>query len=93
MTNEQLAEIKKRRDLSEPGPWVTGGNALNRKHILVAGTHDTVAVVYLDAIEKVFAYPHEALASTAEFIAHAPQDIDALLAEVERLRRHLGEIP
>ena len=78
MTKEQLAEIKERLAAATPGPWCStayhedehGPHIENEDEI-------TVAVCSLSVPE------HRANGS---LIAYAPEDIAAMLAEIERLQ-------
>lgn len=77
-----IEEIKQRLEKITTGewasePWLVGDEALVGYRI-VAGTDEPIVIASLDA--------HGA--RDAAFIAHAPADIRALLAEIERLRHH-----
>lgn len=73
MTSEQLAEIKARLEKATPGPWTYKGGILGNKYL------DQNPGIFLDrSIEPPI--------NNIEFISHAPTDIAALVAEVERLR-------
>lgn len=66
-----IREIRKRAEAATPGPWSANGG-------------DVRAAVYADGRTARIIYggmPYD-----AEFIAHAREDVPALLAEVERLR-------
>lgn len=65
-----LDAIQARRDAITPGPWVRRDHEVEFHADIVAGTFATAQVF----IEE-----------DAEFIAHAPDDMDALLVEVRRL--------
>jgi hypothetical protein len=84
MTPEQIAEIKARVEATPRGPWHVEyfgdegypQRVSNQQAILIASTHEGGPA---------------GLRPIPEFLAHARQDIPALLAEVERLRAELGE--
>ena len=79
LTDEQLAEIDARHFAARDGEWKT------------TTTQEDNAVVYVDhesihnAVTVLFEADWGEVAD-AEFIAHAHQDVPALLAEVKRLR-------
>lgn len=84
MTPEHLAEIKARVEAATPGMW--------KVNIDIRDAHVTMGVEnsYIDAPKKRLAYvwdtdTREGKANAA-FIAHARQDVPALVAEVERLQ-------
>lgn len=72
-----LADIEARLNAATPGPWVTGQHASN----------DTV----IEAVNGGMTIYDEGGhgPADAQFIAHAPEDIAALLREVEALRTAL----
>lgn len=84
MFDEKLKAIAARLQLITPGPWTTMRQNRKRGDYTVyvyrdyLGAQDVVAGCIGDD-----ATPAD---KDAEFIAHAPDDIRALLAEVERLR-------
>ena len=83
MTDIDLAPIKERLAKATPGPWRVWQNPHKKSDVAVetAWSHsdcegDTELITdYLPTC------------GDAEFIAHSPEDIAALLAEVEKLRR------
>lgn len=77
MTQEQLDAIRGREAKATVGPWGVDGPAQ-------CGPNDTLAVYHVEDGGTV-AYVQPSW-DDAEFIAHARDDISALLAEVERLR-------
>lgn len=77
MTQEQLDAIRERTEKATEGPWDVEGPAY-------CGPLDTL-VVYPVEDGGALAYVQPSW-EDAEFIAHARQDVPALLAEVERLR-------
>lgn len=93
MTDEELAAIQGRLTKATPGPWVHGQNGgyvilgykPEKKRIDGYGADDHVCVLD-DGDQNQYLSEDEQLAN-AEFIAHAPDDIARLLAEVERLKR------
>lgn len=73
MTSDQLAAIEARLRAATPGPWTN-----DMREVWTAnGTH-CICDAYVDEIES-------GECSDATFIANAPADIAALIAEVERL--------
>ncbi|MFZ7945721.1 hypothetical protein [Neobacillus sp. 19] len=91
LTDEQLAEIRKRAEAATPGPWVW------EKFALDEDDWDTEMPWLGNATESVMDfgdceqyYPTQGTPpndADAEFIAHARQDVPKLLAEVARLNR------
>ena len=82
MTDEQLAAIRARCEVATPGPWIIG-------HVLIEPTlHRSVhdADGWMLANCDLRNRPAEQTESNVAFIAHAREDVPALLAEVERLR-------
>lgn len=81
MTDLDLAPIKARLAAATPGPWTWV-------------CHSTAGVsewTVFDAADHALATNRHGWRPDAEFIAHAPTDIAALLAEVERLRAELAD--
>ena len=86
MTQERLDAIRGRVDAAERGPWEVENGGDNETSTFIEGPEGSVLVRnwrgsgYLSEeyvwVEK----------PNAEFIAHAREDIPALLAEVQRLR-------
>ena len=99
MTREELAAIRERVEAATPGPWVAYANAPHEaaearppsgcsvdsraveNALLGAGRHrDRNGGFYDDSIAD-----DVVMRADADFIAHAPTDLAALLAEVARL--------
>ena len=86
LTDEQLAEIRARLEAATPGPW----------H--VAHTDGAVGKAEVTGEDRagnpIWEQIH--IADTGpvdvDFIAHAPTDIAALLAEVEALNREISDL-
>jgi len=77
-----IEEIKKRRGAITPGPWHIG-------HVAEAGEYDcTVTSDHQLEIADVY----KSQFSDSVFIASAPQDIDTLLGEEERLRGERSQL-
>lgn len=82
MTAEELEAIRERCDKATPKPWVAVAEWQR--------TTGPAAVVYV--LRKIMAATHIITASDsmsandADFIAHAREDVPALLDEVERLQ-------
>ena len=75
-----LQEIEARLEAATPGPW---------DFETIPETGESRVVVFSntgDPMLDVSVAPHGVRAEDAEFIAHAPEDIRALLAEVTDLR-------
>lgn len=88
LTAERLAEIKARAEKATPGPWFlrdegTFGEVLVQYRTEPHGFRFPVA----RAVRSTPGY-----AESAEFIAHARQDVPDLVAEVERLREENEEL-
>lgn len=83
MTEQDLRAIRDRCEAATPGPW---------RH----SREDMISFNAYDGREESFVYmpePNERICirsdppvEDAEFIAHAREDIPALLAEIERMR-------
>lgn len=71
-----VAAIKKRLEKITPGEWTAGENYLIGGYWVVSDKHNPEKSEVADFIKQ----------SNADFIAHAPADIRALLAEIERLQ-------
>jgi len=91
MTPDQIKAIKKRRERAEAGVLTMRPNPPCEYDLLLDGW--PLATLHADAFESKWAFPADKAEGMAEFIIHAGADIDALLEEITRLRRHLGEIP
>lgn len=94
LTDEQLAEIEARLKAATPWPWKehgirmeTGDITVGIERITVASVHNGVALGEI-LLNKA---PNSQFANAA-FIAHAPDDIAALLAEVKRLRAKIATV-
>lgn len=75
LTPEMLEAIRKRAEAAQEGPWLSLPEINGEDFAILTGDRDdTVAFGVYEA-------------ANAEFIAHAREDIPALLAEVERLRK------
>ncbi len=72
--NLDLDAIKARADAASPGEWTAGGPYMREHEVTIAKNLPAVELTW-DAQG----------AANAEFIAHAREDIPALLAEVRRL--------
>ena len=91
MTTKELEQIKQRRIAGDIGnvsymkinPWV----------IQLKLPHLPLGSLQADALGARWAYPGDKLMAWGDFVVQAGADIDALLEEITRLRRHLGEIP
>jgi flavin-dependent dehydrogenase len=75
-----LEAIKARLSAATPGPWRRDGN---HRAKVRGGDGDTLTRVVPESSDEPWSPTDEA---NADLIAHAPGDIAALIAEVERLR-------
>ena len=105
MTDEQLAEIEERLRAATPGPWQAmrqGNQYIETDYLPTAKVVGASVVTGLKRPWNPHAYisfgmratTHEEARFTdadADFIAHAPTDIAALIAEVKRLREALRQ--
>ena len=105
MTDEQLAEIEERLRAATPGPWQAmrqGNQYIETDYLPTAKVVGASVVTGLKRPWNPHAYisfgmratTHEEARFTdadADFIAHAPTDIAALIAEVRRLREALKQ--
>src|SRR5690606_21978359 len=78
MTPEQLAAIRARAEAATPGPWHDDQDGM------VYSTCQPGCAVVINDIDLAV--------EDAEFIAHAREDIPALVAEVERLQVELARV-
>lgn len=84
MTDEQLAAIRARCEAATPGPWEPGRQS---PYTLRFPIHQSVEARKVNPLGWQRAcICREARMGDTAFIAHARQDVPALLAEVERLR-------
>jgi hypothetical protein len=83
--SDRLSEIRARLDKATPGPWEVVGYGTSGVTIAHPneGYHD------LNVLKTTDDWPPNA--ADAELIAHAPEDIQWLAGEVERLRVLLSE--
>lgn len=89
MTQGRLDAIQERVDATTDGPWEQCGRGID------GGPSSLTEVVTLDVECMGYCYGGTGLGvqneADAEFIAHAREDVPALLAEVERLRAALDQ--
>lgn len=85
MTEEELASIRQRCEKATSGPWVSFiegcGHSGGSNFIMTGNSNKRGEDIELTGVTN----------SDQDFIAHARQDIPRLLAEIERLRRHLSK--
>ncbi len=90
MDEKRLAQIEARANAAVPMPWSARHEA-GGSHVTYDATpkppHNTSGIYY---IVKRNGFAKGVQSATADFIAHARQDVPALLAEVRRLREILG---
>ncbi|UPZ27699.1 hypothetical protein MUK60_07605 [Streptomyces sp. LRE541] len=94
LTEQQLVEIEARKSAATKGPW-RGTPATDAMVGEIWSTGDKTRCLArvswpANAVFDAQA-PVEAVDANTAFIAHAPQDVEALLAEVRRLRAALAE--
>lgn len=80
LSEDDIVEIKRRSEHATPGPWksyVEGREQMSGSSFIMTGDED----IYLTG----------ATVADQDFIAHARQDISALLVEVDRLRKLLAK--
>jgi hypothetical protein len=77
LDDARLAEIRERADAAHPGPWRRSDDESSLERYVLS-EDDLFAVS--------FGYRGNNTQAEADFIAHARQDVPALLAEVERLK-------
>jgi hypothetical protein len=78
LTEQQLAEIDARQKAATEGPWT-----VSEDYSDVLGPDGEQLASYWDPTSET---------RNGEFIAHAPEDVPALLAEVRRLRARVTEL-
>ena len=84
VTDEYLDEIQARCDATLPGPWrsfIEGRDHWGGDHFIqITPDRDDMPDLYLTWDDRVFR------GADQDFIAHAREDVPALLQEVRRLR-------
>ena len=81
MTPEQLASIRERAEAATEGPWLQGREKVRYESAREVYTERDPSRTSRDVCRA------DEADEDAEFIAHAREDVPALLAEVERLQR------
>lgn len=76
LSDTEIAEIKKRYEAATPGPWISYVEGRDHQ----SGDH----FIQTRGEEDIYLYGNTI--ADQDFIAHARQDIPALIAEIERLR-------
>jgi hypothetical protein len=95
-TSNEIEQRLMRATKAAPLPWVefleTRGSTGGGSMIRVEGTPDIDHEMYLGVSlgDKRWSSPHVELDAVLDFIAHAPEDLSALLDEVRRLRQQRG---
>ena len=100
MSTLDLKPIKERLAEATPGPWESQGfdNYPGDEGTPIIGTSGIGLVAYAlrhnvhSSNNSVDWYDEEQCDKDAEFIAHAPEDIRALLAEVKRLQAQIDAV-
>jgi hypothetical protein len=80
-----LEAIKARAEAATPGPWKLWGMSVQ------SDRHGTGEVDYSQTIAQTLDPDRGLRTFNAQFIAHAREDVPALVVEVERLRKELDE--
>ena len=94
MNEQRLQEIKERAEKATPGPWKVYQDAISTSigtefiHPQLNGPMPVITDAY-HVGGAINIYIDDA---DAEFIAHARQDVPALIAEIERLRSVIWRI-
>lgn len=88
LTEERIAEIRARAEAATPGPWKAGKDDFTKNIIEAVKDRGTIIVQRRDDHNMFWnsIIPLKQTFSDADFIAHAREDVPALLEEVERLR-------
>jgi len=85
MSDEKLIEIKRRSEAARPGPW---------KSYIEGRDHESgsnfVMVPNESSKTSVLEFSGQVSEADQDFIAHAREDIPALLAEIERLKSKIN---
>lgn len=87
MTQEKLAAIQGRLNAITQPPWKNCNSTYYG--MVKAGEKEVAVASYYNCVYEDCRVTREDQAANAEFIAHAPDDIARLLAEVERLREEV----
>ncbi|MEG0470753.1 MAG: hypothetical protein RR588_00305 [Solibacillus sp.] len=87
MNAEQLQAIKERVEKATPGPWAFDKGKKERMD-----RRPAVIEVFVQEENEWFISGDISDLKDAEFIAHAREDVPALIAEVERLKKALSII-
>jgi hypothetical protein len=84
MTNEELQAIKERCEKATPGPW-----SISILDGVSYSMTDDAGRSFTQHWKAYYMSPdnYKLVALDAEFIAHAREDVPALLAEIERLEQ------
>jgi hypothetical protein len=86
LSEERLAEIRARLENATPGPWEWEGTDGSLSLLKAGEDRMVLAVSRCDSCWKSQGRCWHPVDEDAVFIAHAPEDLAALLAEVDRLR-------
>lgn len=84
MTADELKAIRERLAKASPGPWWVDVETTPATE--VASADGTIARVYRGEVTAPGPRPD------ADFIAHAPSDVSALLSEISRLQTELSAL-
>lgn len=88
LSDAELAAMKARVEATTPGPWTPsfeGRDHTSGDSVILTSGQD----IYISAEDYQGGGGH--FCADLDFIAHARQDLPRLIAEVERLRRLIGD--
>jgi len=89
MTDEQLREIRERCEKATPGEW--GWRYSKGQVTEVVCSDSKTPIISWMGFDDAFR-PIKIHKANADFIAHARQDVPAMLAEIDRLKIRIAEL-
>lgn len=87
---DRLDEIRARAEAATPGEWIGSSTPSGRKYGVISIRELTGEAYPIAVLSGKYARRRH---PDTQFLAHAPTDIDYLLAEVERLQRVVNTVP
>lgn len=90
MTEEQLREIEARAAAATKGPWFEQYEYDGQRTVAMIRSVDRTFCI--NKANHVEGLPHQQTLANGMFIAHAREDVPALVAEVRRLQEFTTEI-
>lgn len=96
LTDDALGEIKRRADAATPGDWSWNSYDAIGHRAFIDGEWDMEFIAHIahlndtDHGDQIFGERKAEAQANAEFIAHARDDIPALLKHIAALRRQLN---